>query len=325
MPKVSICIPTYERPDLLKVAVNSCLTQTFRDFEIVISDDSPDIRTQDVVRNLSASQPIAYWRNTPGLGQAKNVNRLFNLASGEFLVLLHDDNFLTPNALADLMVPLQENNSVVASFGKQYLVTHDGTILDRESRALNERYSKTDDRANKIQRPEWSVLAAQFPPDGYMVRTTAAQETLYRDSPDVGEACDADFGFRLTKLGKFFLVAKYVSAYRMTRESISSKGLRTALSHLYFLVQDLPVPEDLKPLQNKRLRELAPIAVSGCLLRAARRKALGILTSRNYPWNQQFVKGVIQLGLVFAPKAASKLMFQRNHSRQQLAQENKAS
>jgi len=121
------------------------------------------------------------------------------------------------------------------------------------------------------------------------------------------------------------LVAKYVSAYRMTRESISSKGLRTALSHLYFLVQDLPVPEDLKPLQNKRLRELAPIAVSGCLLRAARRKALGILTSRNYPWNQQFVKGVIQLGLVFAPKAASKLMFQRNHSRQQLAQENKAS
>ena len=36
MPKVSICIPTYKRPELLKVALDSCLAQTFKDFEVVI-------------------------------------------------------------------------------------------------------------------------------------------------------------------------------------------------------------------------------------------------------------------------------------------------
>jgi glycosyltransferase involved in cell wall biosynthesis len=319
MPKVSICIPTYKRPDLLKVAVGSCLAQLFQDFEIVISDDSPDTRTEEMVRSLSANQPIRYVRNVPGLGQAKNVNQLFNLAGGEFLVLLHDDNFLMPSALSDLIAPLRDNPSVIASLGKQYLATHEGDILDLESKALNERYSKTDDRANKIQRSEWSVLVAQFPPDGYMVRTKAARETLYRDDPGVGEACDADFSFRLSKFGDFFLVGKHASAYRITQDSVSSKGLRVLLSQLYFIVQGLSVSTDLKSLQQARLEELAPVAVNGCLLTSARSKALGILLGKNYPWKKQFVKGAVQLGLVFAPRTASRMIIERKAPRRRAA------
>ena len=116
MPKVSICIPTYKRPDLLRIAVDSCLAQTFEDFDIVISDDSPDTRTEEMVQDISARVPIRYFRNVPGLGQAKNVNQLFKSAAGEFLLLLHDDNFLMPTALEDLIEPLEQHPSVVASF-----------------------------------------------------------------------------------------------------------------------------------------------------------------------------------------------------------------
>ena len=192
MQKVVICIPTYKRPDLLKVAVDSCLAQTFQDFEIVISDDSPDTRTEEMVRNISSEYRIRYVHNVPGLGQANNVNQLFSLAACEFLVLLHDDNFLMPSALEDLIKPLEENPTVVASFGKDYLATNEGVILESESELTNQRYSKTDDRADRVQRSAWSVLAAQFPPDGYMVRTAAARKTLYRDDPEIGEACDGD-------------------------------------------------------------------------------------------------------------------------------------
>src|ERR1700692_3686861 len=117
MPKVSICVPTYKRPDLLKVAVDSCLAQTFQDFEMVINDDSPETRTEEMVRNLLPEHRIRYMHDVPGLGQARNVNQLFRLAAGEFLVLLHDDNFLMPSALEDLLKPLQQNPMVVASFG----------------------------------------------------------------------------------------------------------------------------------------------------------------------------------------------------------------
>jgi glycosyltransferase involved in cell wall biosynthesis len=311
MPKVSICIPTYNRPDLLKIAVDSCLAQTFQDFEIVISDDSPDTRTEEMVRSISASQVVRYVRNSPGLGQARNVNQLFNLADGEFLALLHDDDTLTPTALADLIKPLQNHATVVASFGKQHLITHEGTVLDLQSQELNERYCKTDERANQIQRSAWSVLVAQFPPDGYLVRTAAARAILYRDDPEIGEACDGDFGLRLSRLGDFFFVGTYTSAYRLTRESISSGGLRVLLSKLFFIVQAAGVPSDLEGLWRARLKKLAPVAVTGCLLVSARGKALKILLSQHYPWRREFVKGSVQLCLVFAPRSLSKALARR--------------
>jgi len=316
MPKVSICIPTYKRPDLLKVAVHSCLAQTFQDFEIVISDDSPDTRTEEMVRNISANG-IHYVHNMPGLGQARNVNQLFSLASGEFLVLLHDDNFLMPSALEDLLKPLQENPTVVASFGKDYLAANDGTILDSESELVNRRYSKTDDRADRVQRSAWSVLAGQFPPDGYMVRTAAARETLYRDDPEIGEACDGDFGCRLAELGEFFFVGKYLHAYRITEESISSSGLRVLLSQLYFILQSRAVPHDLEGVRRDRLRDLAPTAVNGCLLTANRSSALKILIGPNYPWKKEFIKGVIQLALAFAPRATTEMVIKKNSQRKE--------
>jgi glycosyltransferase involved in cell wall biosynthesis len=310
--KISICIPTYKRPDLLKVAVDSCLAQTFEDFEIVISDDSPDTRTEEMVSSISAPQVIRYVRNTPALGQARNVNQLFRLAEGEFLALLHDDDTLAPTALADLIKPLQNHANVVASFGKVYLITHEGAVLDVESQKLNERYCKTDERANQIQRSAWSVLAAQFPPDGYLVRTAAARATLYRDDPEIGEACDGDFSFRLSKLGEFFFVGRYASSYRRTKESVSTRGLRVILSQLFFIVQSATVPSDLEGVWRARLQVLAPVAVTGCLLRSARNKALKILFSQHYPWRREFVKGSIQLCLIFAPRMVSSALVGRS-------------
>ncbi|MGH9537027.1 MAG: glycosyltransferase family 2 protein [Terriglobales bacterium] len=315
MPKVSICIPTYQRPDLLKVAVDSCLAQTLQDFEIIVSDDSPDTRTQEIIQGVSSKQPIRYVRNVPGLGQARNVNQLFVLTAGEFLVLLHDDNFLMPSALEDLLEPLQENSTIVASFGKDYLAANDGVILHAESELTNQRYSKTDDRADRVQRSAWSVLAAQFPPDGYMVRTPAARKTLYRDDSEVGEACDRDFAYRLAEMGDFFFVGKYLHAYRITEESISSKGLRILLSKLYFMLQRRTVPDDLEGFRRDRLRDLAPVAVNGCLLMADRVNALKILIGPNYPWRRNFVKGAIQGALAFAPRALTEMAIRQKSER----------
>src|ERR1700730_9928473 len=52
------------------------------------SDESPDTRTQEMVRNFLAPQVIRYVRNSPGLGRARNVNQLFNLGAGELLASL---------------------------------------------------------------------------------------------------------------------------------------------------------------------------------------------------------------------------------------------
>jgi GT2 family glycosyltransferase len=249
-------------------------------------------------------------RNVPQCGQARNVNQLFCLAQGEFLVLLHDDDVLVPTALQDLLAPLQDNPEAVASFGKQYVFTHDGTFLEEESEARNKKYCRTDDTADQMQRSVWSALVQQLPCDGYMVRTSAARTTLYRDDPEVGQACDADFGYRLSQSGDFFFIGKYTSGYRTTHDSISSAGLRIHLSKLYFILRKLAVPRDLENVRNARLHEVAPVAVNGCLLTSARSKALRILFGRYYPWKQQFIKGIVQLGLVLAPRFVSGMVIE---------------
>src|SRR5258708_7948198 len=210
MPSVSIGIPTYRRPDLLKIALDSCLAQTFEDFEIVIVDDSPDIETEQLISNISAKQPIICIHNKDKQGQAAAKNQLLDKATGKFFVLLHDDNMLLPNALEDLIRPLEGYPDVVVSFGKQHSLTNDGFIEEAESVKLNERYYRTDDRGDQVQSSEWAALVQQLPGDSYMVRTSAAQATRYRS--DIGECCDAEFGWRLCRRGAFFFVWQYNGA-----------------------------------------------------------------------------------------------------------------
>ncbi len=305
MPAVSICIPTYKRPQLLNLAVESCLAQTFTDFEIIIGDDSPDSQSKETIHLLRTSHTIRYFRNSPRAGQARNVNQLFAATEGEFLVLLHDDDVLLPNALENLIKPLQQNPNLVAAFGKQLVIDNEGAVLQPESEALNRKYCRTDQRANRVQRSAWAALVQQLPCDGYMVRTSAARTTLYRDEPEVGQACDADFGYRLMAHGDFFFLGEFTSAYRITSDSISASGLRIHLSNLYFILKTLAVPDDLQDVRLARLEELAPPAVNGCLLKAARSKALSILFGPHYPWGRKPVKGSIQLGLVFLPRLVS--------------------
>ena len=87
--EISICIPTRNRPEFLCEAVQSCLVQTYRSLEILISDDSDDEASERALGALSISDRVRlrYWRNTPPLGQAGNVNRLFDSASASRLVI----------------------------------------------------------------------------------------------------------------------------------------------------------------------------------------------------------------------------------------------
>ena len=309
MSRVSICIPTYKRPELLRSAIDSCLAQTFQDFEIVIVDDSPDDETQKMVETLSEGQRVRYVRNPHRSGQANSKNQLFDLAGGEFLVLLHDDNVLMPAALADMIKPLQENFGVSASFGKQYFLTHEGVVLEHESLLLNKKYFRTDERANQIQPSEWSALVQQFPGDSYMVRTTIARKTRYRN--DVGECGDAEFGWRLWKHGDFFFVGSYTAADRQNKQGLSASGLPIHLSNLYPVLQYLPVSKELESARVARLKQLAPVAVTGCLLKKARLEAFKILFGSNYPWRRQFLKGVLKLGLVFSPRVVIRMALSR--------------
>jgi glycosyltransferase involved in cell wall biosynthesis len=100
IPFFSICIPAYKNTDYLQRLLDSITIQTFRDFEVVVTDDSPDTTVADFINHYAADFPIRYFKNNPVLGTPENWNEGIRQAKGKWVKMMHDDDwFATADAL----------------------------------------------------------------------------------------------------------------------------------------------------------------------------------------------------------------------------------
>ncbi len=107
-PAVTVAIPTHNRADLLGEAIDSVLQQTFQDFELLVLDDASTDDTPMVVDSYTDPR-IRRIRHSVNLGMKANWNRGVELADGEFITLLHDDDRWDPRFLERAMVMMKQN------------------------------------------------------------------------------------------------------------------------------------------------------------------------------------------------------------------------
>lgn len=93
--KVSICIPAYKRTVFLRRLLQSIEMQTFKDFEVIVSDDSDDDSVFQLVNEFSKNINILYFKNEKALGTPANWNFGISKANGEWIKLIHDDDWFT--------------------------------------------------------------------------------------------------------------------------------------------------------------------------------------------------------------------------------------
>lgn len=103
MPRVSICIPSY-KPGHFEICLASAVAQTFQDIEIIVSDDCPT----DAIERICEKFPgrVQYSRN-PNPGSKRNMLRLIELAKGEYIKFLLDDDLLHPFCVQYLVEALE--------------------------------------------------------------------------------------------------------------------------------------------------------------------------------------------------------------------------
>lgn len=98
---ISICIPVYKSVIYLERLLNSIFEQTFTDFEVVITDDSPDDAIKHWLNEHFTDHRIIYIRNPVALGTPENWNEAIRHAKGEWIKLMHDDDwFSVPESLS---------------------------------------------------------------------------------------------------------------------------------------------------------------------------------------------------------------------------------
>ena len=114
-PKITILIPTYKRPQTLRDSIASALNQKMNagmpEYEIVIMNDSPDEdgSTAELVRSFHSDR-IYFFVNERNIGMFGNWNRGVELARGEYVVMLHDDDVLSPYYLEALTTAIREKD-----------------------------------------------------------------------------------------------------------------------------------------------------------------------------------------------------------------------
>lgn len=133
-PLVSIAIPTYKRPDLLRKAVESALAQkTDVSFEVVVVDNDSDSASASEVDTCIRSFEVSnlrLFRNNKNIGLYGNWNRCIQMSCGEWVSILNDDDLLDGNFISRCVEEIKKNPNISA--------------LSCKARILNDKISTTN-------------------------------------------------------------------------------------------------------------------------------------------------------------------------------------
>ncbi len=124
MTKVSVIIPTYNRKDYLKEALDSVLRQSFKDFEIIVIDDGSNDGTSELIQEEYGSSIRYYWQENQGESAARN--RGLEIAQGEYIAFLDSDDRWLKEKLTKQVIYLNENPIPGMVFSQAWIIDKTG-------------------------------------------------------------------------------------------------------------------------------------------------------------------------------------------------------
>ena len=288
---VTIGIPTYNRLAYLKEAVASALAQTYRNVEILISQNPhQDRQTREEIAKYCEGVAardcrVRYGLRAHNLGQTGNFQWLVNNAQGEYLLMIGDDDHVLPNGIETLVRQLTPQ--VVIAAGRRRIIDADGLVLPRcvppDDPDLEFfsgwPFTQYEVPAGRLADAEVWAWRQAFGCETSLIRTRDFQRVTYRDLdiPDL-----EFFIFLAREGGGFVFVPEYVTEYRFHPDSSTGRGFndfREAFEDL----EPLSVRPEIEPYKRKLLEVIAFKAVSKCLLAGDIDYARRLLASEYYP------------------------------------------
>lgn len=124
LPLISVLIPVYNQAKYLKDALDSVINQTYKNLEIIISDDSSADGSDKIIQQYAANdERIIVLRNTVNKGLCANFNQVFDAATGEYVAFFSGDDIMYPEKLEKQLKVLIDHPQVA-------LVHHNAWVID---------------------------------------------------------------------------------------------------------------------------------------------------------------------------------------------------
>lgn len=234
MPKVSINIITYNRANFIREAIDSVLSQSFTDWELLILDGASSDNTEEVIKSYLSDSRIKYFKlsqRTENIPVARNI--ILKKSVGDYIAVLDSDDSWSDNDKISKQVDYLNRNS-------KYVLVGGGVTLIDDKGIKKDQYLNIglDDQIRKAM-----LLKNQFAHSSVMYRREVAIAVgLYNETLRIGE--DYDLFLRLGKIGKMFNFQDYFLNYRVHSGSICVAdritGLKNNISIIRSYKKDYP-------------------------------------------------------------------------------------
>ena len=128
-PLVSICIPTYNRAGMVGKAIESALAQSYQNIEILVVDNASDDNIESVIATYHDPR-LKFFKNDRNLGLFGNFNRCAELSKGDYIHILHSDDYIDSHFTQTCVEFLEANPEVMMTF------TSVQAISDKEKKTI---------------------------------------------------------------------------------------------------------------------------------------------------------------------------------------------
>jgi glycosyltransferase involved in cell wall biosynthesis len=243
---ISILIPTYKRPHQLVEALGSLVQQDHALIhEILIGDDSPAaevLSNRNVVEQSPLAAKCRHIVHPRPLGNYPNQWALAEASTGQYILILHDDDRLLPGGLDCLFEQAKQNTDprVQIWFGRNRSMNEQGQVDLQQSQFAMAEYGKNGD---STVAPLWKFCLKQaIPPNCFLINR--AYHVKHMQGPRDGNVGDFCCYVRMANDGAWgHFIALDIFDYRVQNESVSRAGRGMDVHYMLEAKKSLEVPE----------------------------------------------------------------------------------
>lgn len=230
-PLVSVVLATHNRADLLKLAAESALSQTYKSLELILVDDASVDHTPRVIEELQKRDArVRHLRNEANVGRVKSANRGIQASRGLYIARIDDDDVWRDPAKLAKQASFLESHP-------EYMAVSGGVVrVDRAGKVFLRLLSPLEDKDIRNAMLQFNPLAQS----AIMFRKKAWQEEGgYDERLESSVSEDWDLWMRLGKKGKLYNFPEYFArcletGQNLTRQRFLSNAITTLALRLKY-------------------------------------------------------------------------------------------
>ncbi len=221
-PLVSILIPTFNRAEYLGQAIDSALTQTYTNIEIIVHDDASTDDTPQLLKKYSDKR-LRIIRTEDNHGMLGGWNYIVTKAKGDYIKFLASDDLLEPTCVEELVEAARTHPSVA-------LITCQRKFIDEQGRVEKKMgFSDKDTIVNGKDHAHWILTTLREnligEPTAVLYPTKLVKKAGEYDRT-FSQFADFEYWIRLLQFGDLVYVHKPLCSFRTHEGSNTSSAIR---------------------------------------------------------------------------------------------------